>query len=338
MTHLEKAYLDIVPVYSFLLFLLGGLAVFMLRPPVVVITDDVFSAVYGTRREHFKRIEMSAQLFRRVKLVRVSEKAELDAIIFAVRDAARRPVSAVFPYRYYEAARLYAAQNPKTPVVVMAGQNKTPANNSPAVEGDGALVFIKEDEAADFYHAGLCAALLSTQKDSEGAANNQADTNKTILMIVNGDASLRAGDIFERGLRDRGSGASCVFKEMNDNYPINDLSCVAIWGQASAFLYSSTENEIPVIVFSWIDPDFASPNVKIIVDDSPLQLLPAVIKSLGKGDVKRVLRAGNNVEIFVPSVFKIMTLRTDSLPLVLRLNIAARLPVNSAASGTGGRT
>jgi hypothetical protein len=338
MTQLEKSYLDIVPVYGFLLLLFGGAIFFTLRPAVVVVTDDVFSAVYGIRREHFKRIEMSVRLFRRVKLARVSESAEIDAITFAVQDAARRPVSAVFPYRYYDAAQRYAAQNPGTPVVVLAGQNKTPANASPAAEGSGALVFIKEDEVHDFYRAGLCAAIFSANKAAAMTISRQTDNNKTILMIANENVSPQTENFFEQGLRKGGSGASCVFKAMNDNYPTAELSCIVIWGPASTFLYSNTENNIPVIAFSWIDTAFASPNIKIIIDDSPLQLLPEIIKSLGGGNVKRTLKAGNNVEVFIPSTFKVMTLRTNSLPLALQLNIALKLPVNSAEPGINGQT
>jgi hypothetical protein len=338
MTRLERTYLDTVPVYGFLLLLLGGAIFFTLRPAVIVVTDDVFSAVYGTRREHFKRIEMSVRLFRRVKLVRISESAELDAIIFAVQDAARRPVSAVFPYRYYEAAQRYAARNPKTPVLVLAGRHKTPGNASPAVEGSGALVFIKEDEAADFYRAGLCAAIFSAHKATALSLNRQTDINKTILIIAAENASTQTEDIFEQGLRKGGSGASCVFKTMNDNYSTSDLSCIALWGPASNFLYSSTENDIPVIIFSWMDPEFSSPNIKIVIDDSPLQLLPEILKLLGRRNVKRTLLAGSNVEVFIPSTFKVMSLRTNSLPLALQLNIALKLPVNGAASGINGRT
>ncbi|MDR2658426.1 MAG: hypothetical protein LBC27_00335 [Spirochaetaceae bacterium] len=331
MTHLEKTYFDTVPVYGFLLFLLLGAVLFMTRPAVVVVTDDVFSAVYGIRREHLKRIEMSVRLFRRVRLVRISENAEIDAVVFAVQDAGRKLAAAVFPYRYYDAALRYAAQNPRTPAVVMSGQNITPAGAPPA-EGGGALLFIKEDEAADFYRAGLCAAFFSARQAETFSLAAKADGEKSILIISNEIVAVRMRDFFEQGLRSGGSKATCVFKGLNDNYPINELSCITLWGPANTFLYSGTENRVPVIIFSWIDPEFTSPNVKIIVDDSPLQLLPAILKALGEGGVKRNLREGNNVEVFIPSTFKVMTLRANnSLPLVLRLNIIAKLPVSGAA-------
>jgi hypothetical protein len=155
-------------------------------------------------------------------------------------------------------------------------------------------------------------------------------------MISNEPDAAQAKDFFERGLRGGGSEASPVFRTVSENYPVNDLSCIALWGAAGTFLYSSTENEVPMIIFSWIDPEFSSPNVKIMVDDSPLQLLPAIMKSLGTGDVRRRLRPGNDIEIFIPSSFKVSTLRTKSLLLAVRLNIAAALPVKESSGETGG--
>jgi hypothetical protein len=326
MTHLERTYLDTLPVYAFLLFLFGGTAVFMLRSPVVVITDDVFSAVYGPRREHLKRMEMSARLFRRVKLARIFEDAELDAVVFAAEDAARKPFAAVFPYRYYNAALRYAEENPKIVSVVMSGLNAVPSDSSPEREGR-AIFFIKQDQTSDFYRAGLCAAFLSGRTARPLMLPKRDDSSKHILVIKNEKTSGEAGDFFEQGIRRGGSGAQGIFKGINDNYPLDNLSCVVFWGPSNGFLYSSTENEIPNIVFSWLDPDFISPSAKIIIDDSPLELLPAVVKSLRQGDVKKKLRAGESAEAFVPSSFKIMSLRTGSLPLALCLGVAAKLPL-----------
>ncbi|MDR2097359.1 MAG: hypothetical protein LBP37_02445 [Spirochaetaceae bacterium] len=325
MTHLDRVYLDALPVYAFLLFLLGASAVFTLRSPVVVVTDDVFSAVYGPRREHHKRIEMSVRLFRRIKLVRISESAEIDAVVFAADDAARMPLAAVFPYRYYDAALRYAALNPKTVPVVLAGLNTISFDLKPEQKGNPVL-FIKQDENTDFYRAGLCAAFLSGREARPFLFPKKNDGGKTVLVIKNEKSSGQADSFFEQGMRKGESGASSVFKGINDNYPLSELSCFVLCGPSNGFLYSSTENEIPNIVFSWIDPDFSSPTTKIIIDDSPLQLLPVIVKSLRRGEVKKRLRAGENTEAFVPSTFKIMCLRTGSLPLILSLGIAANLP------------
>ncbi|MDR2444362.1 MAG: hypothetical protein LBD44_00295 [Spirochaetaceae bacterium] len=322
MTHLEKIYLGTVPVYALLLFLLGAGAVFMARSPVVIVTDDAFSALYGAHREHFKRIEMSVQLFRRVRLVRMSSDAELDAVVFAVQDAARNSLAAIFPYRYYNAALRYAGTNPRSATVVIAGLSSVPSGTAEEQER-AAILFVKQDESYDFYRAGLCAALLSGRSASFA---KQPDDDKSVLIITNEKNSAEAGNFFERGLRQGGSGASCVFRGISDNYPIENLSCVAFWGQSSGFLYHSAENSLPNIVFSWLEPDFFSPNVKIIIDDSPLQLLPLIVRSLKDSNLKNRLAAGEDAEVSIPSTFKVMALRTASIPLMLSLNIASHLP------------
>jgi hypothetical protein len=323
MTHLERYYLDFLPVYAFLLFLFGGTAVFMLRSPVVVLTDDVFSAVYGPSREHIKRMEMSLRLFRRVKLTRISEDAELDAIVFAVEDAARKPLAAVFPYRYYNAALRYAAENPKIVSVVIAGLNAVSVASNP--EEKRSIFFIKQDEKIDFYRAGLCAAFLSSRTAHPFLLPKTDDGEKSVLVIKNEKTADQAESFFEQGLRKGGSGASSVFRGINDNYPLKNLSCAVFWGPSNGFLYSGVENKIPNIIFSWIDPGFSSPNVKVIIDDSPLELLPSIVKSLRQGNIKKTLQAGESAEAFAPSTFKIMSLRTASLPLALYLSIAVKL-------------
>jgi hypothetical protein len=312
MTLFEKVYLDVVPVYAFVLFLISSSAVFMLRSPVVVITDDVFSAVYGPRREHVKRIEMCARLFRRIKLARIAENAELDAVVFAVQDAGRGALAAVFPYRYYDAALRYAALSGEAATVVMAGLNKTPSAPEGAPSG---VLFVKQDEEADFYRAGLCSALFSARRATPLTLPAENDEGKNILVMTGRNSSQDARDFFERGLRRGGSRAHCDFITGSSGYYRPDFSCVVFWGPANDFLYGSVENTIPNIIFSWIDPEFSSPNVKVIIDDSPLQLLPAIVKPLLLRGAKERVEAGENMEIAVPSAFKTMCLRTGSLPL-----------------------
>ena len=334
MTPFEKIYLGTVPVYALVLFLLGAGAVFMARSPVIIVTDDAFSAVYGARREHFKRIEMSVQLFRRIKLVRMADEAEIDAVVFAVQDASKNPFAAIFPYRYYDAALSYSEANPRVATVVPAGLNSVQAGAG--AERDGAILFVKQDESSDFYRAGLCAALLSGRTASFAKV---PDDDKSVLVITSEKNSPEAGSFFERGLEQGGSGASSVFRGINDNYPLTNLSCVVFWGQANGFLYNSAENSLPSIVFSWLEPGFSSPNVKIIIDDSPLELLPVVVKSLKEVSVKNRLAAGEDAEVLVPSTFKVLALRTSSLPLTFSLAVQAsqRVPYPLRGSKPGVR-
>jgi hypothetical protein len=326
MNHLERICRETVPFYGFLLFLLVAGPVFLLRSPIVVVTDDVFSAVYGPRREHLKRIEMSVRLFRRVKLARIADEAETDAVMFAVQDAARRPLVAVFPYRYYDAALRYASANPASTTAVISGTNDVSASGASAL-------FVKQDEEADFYRAGLCAALFSARVAEPFKLTETEDGDKKVLVINGRNSPVPGREAFERGLRDGGSNAACDFRTVTSGYSTANLSCAALWGPANDFLYGSPENAIPAIIFSWIDPAFSSPNVKIIIDDSPLQLLPAIVRSLSGGagkSLKARIAAGADAEILVPSAFMLMSLRTASLPLSALLAVRANIPIKFA--------
>jgi hypothetical protein len=325
MTRLERICRETVPFYGFLLFLFIAGSVFLLRSPIVVVTDDVFSAVYGPRREHLKRIEIAVRLFRRVKLARIADEAETEAVMFAVQDAARCPLVAVFPYRYYDAALRYAQANPASTTAVISGTNDVSASGAPAL-------FVKQDENADFYRAGLCAALFSARLAEPFKLTTTEDGDKKVLVINGRNSPAQSREAFERGLRDGGSSAACDFRTATSGYSTSNLSCAALWGPANDFLYGSLENTIPEIIFSWVDPAFLSPNVKIVIDDSPLQLLPAIVRSLSGGagkSLKARLASGESAEILVPSAFMLMSLRTGSLPLSAFLAAASRQKLSS---------
>lgn len=334
MTKLEKMILDAVPVFALLVFLLGAASVLMLRPTVVIVTDDYFSALYGVRREHLKRIEMSAQMFRLVKLARVADEAETDAVVYAVRRAARNAKAAIFPYRYYEAALRYADSAPQTVPIVLLGLNHVPDAASRPEDGEeGArtgIVYVRQDEEADFYRAGRIAAILST-RDNKGAL--VPDTNMTVLAISHEQNGADTEAVFQQGLRDGGSGAACVWRRAGDSYPEDGLSCMVIWGPASGLLYNSLETVTPSVVFSWIDPAFTSANVKVVIDDSPLQLAPAVTAAV-TGRTRAQLLRGEDADIRLPSTFKAMSMRSGHPLNAVRLNAAVMTRMPRAAVGT----
>jgi hypothetical protein len=303
MTKLEKYCSDILPFYALLLLFLGAGGIFLLRAPALVVTDDLFSAVYGVSREHFRRIETSLRLFRMVRLVRIADGAELDAVVIAVQDASPRPFCAVFPYRYSEAARRYAEENGATPVVLIAGRN-TPLD-------EGGRLVVKTDQVSDSYRAALCAALFSKN-----------DSFKTVLVINEKNMNEETNVAFEEGMAAGGSGAKLVFRARNDSYSFSDVVCAVLWGPANSFLDSSTREVIPTIIFSWIDHTYTSNNTKVVIDDSPLQLLPQIVKSLNKKATKDALRSGESVTMLAKSRFKVLNFKVGSAKLAFLLNFA----------------
>jgi hypothetical protein len=209
----------------------------------------------------------------------------------------------------------HAELNGETATVVMTGLNPPP-DGAPS---GGPVLFVKQDEAADFYRAGLCSALFSAKEARPLTLPAVNDDGKKILVITGKYSSPEAHASFERGLKNGGSGASGDFITGNSGYRGIGFSCIVLWGPSNDFLYSAAENTTPNIIFSWLDPEFTSPNVKVIIDDSPLQLLPAIVGSLAQNGAKNRLESGGDMEITIPSAFKTICLRTGSLPLSFML-------------------
>ncbi|MDR2103980.1 MAG: hypothetical protein LBP42_07760 [Treponema sp.] len=80
-----------------LLVFFGGL--FYFRPPVLLVSDAAFEALYGTRRAWEKRIFLSLRFFRQIKIVLAAENAGADMLIFAVEEVHNAPYCVLFPNR-----------------------------------------------------------------------------------------------------------------------------------------------------------------------------------------------------------------------------------------------
>jgi hypothetical protein len=86
-------------------------------------------------------------------------------------------------------------------------------------------------------------------------------------------------ETFVRGLREQGFTAPPIFVDRGTEYTFPDgLSCVVMTSPAD----NSLENrgDIPIILFSWIDPGLSSQAVKLIFDDSPWALAFESAKAL----------------------------------------------------------
>jgi hypothetical protein len=170
-----------------------------------------------------------------------------------VDTAAKKPLGVIFPYRYYEGARLYAAQAPELPVIVQAGTAR-PKNS----EGDE-IIYIETDKKTDFYRAGRCAAAFALRSDG------------IVLFIQGAEVTQEDRAAFIQGLRQQGYENNPTFIQNTVEFQSNNnYSCTVIAGAAINFLNSNPA--MPIIAFSWIDPAVTSQSVKLIFDDSPWAL------------------------------------------------------------------
>jgi hypothetical protein len=259
-----KTYKSVKKSFFYIIVIVVGIlsaGVFFFRAPVLLVTDAAFDALYGPKRALVKRVEVSLRLFRRVVPVLVPDSVGPDIVAFTVGEAARSPYCVLFPYRYQAGAARYVGEAPGVPVFVLGGGQvqKTDAED---------VVFIQTDTRTDSYRAGLCAALLARESAGE--------------IVVYGQVTAEWREAFLAGLREDGVERVVKYFSVTEDYiDIQKVACVVMNGQATVFLEQN--HDIPVILFSWLDPALTSQAIKVVFDDSPWALLARVAHGKEEG-------------------------------------------------------
>jgi hypothetical protein len=244
-----------------------GTGIFFSRPPILIVTDPFFDALYGQWRIREKRLILSFQFFRPVKPVVIGENADQDMVPFGVEAASARPYCVLFPFRYGEGARRYAGKHPGIPAAVLGGRLAPP-------QGEENLLFFGTDTVLDLYRAGLCAAAF-IQPEEE--------------VFVFPDLLLSGDDrkAFLEGLQAGGYTKAPFYMNVYVDLSSRRGISVVMTGPSPSFLEGRVK--IPVILFSWMDPAVSSGDVKLVFDDSSWALAPEVIKILGQNGEGRVV-------------------------------------------------
>ncbi|MDR0375044.1 MAG: hypothetical protein LBH85_04895 [Treponema sp.] len=302
MAKLRKTPQKIFAAAAALAFFIAG-AVFYNRRPVLIVSDRQFNLIYGKQRALITRLATQARLFRPVKEVIVGENAGADLVSLAAQSAVKAPYCALFPYRYYEGAEYYAREMPHIPVAALgdAGQK--------APEG---VIFIATDVETDLYRAGRCAAILAQSATDSAAADSPAEAKSRVMVMQRKTLAEDQRQIFLQGARDEGFTGVPAYLAPNGKYrPAEKTAAVVILGNGTSFL---EENEnAPVILFSWVDPEATSSWVKMIFDDSPWALAIPAVEMARKGE--------NGV---LPSRPRLLDGRVESRELRIRLKKAAQ--------------
>jgi hypothetical protein len=247
-----------------LILLLSGIfaLVFLLRAPVLIVTDAPFIELYGQKRLRKVNREAELALLRRVKPVIIAESAGADVIALAVETAAAKPYCVLVPYRYEEGAARYIEQFPQIPVAVQDGRRD-------GVLADERLILIKTDRDTDFYRAGLCAGILGSKSDDK--------------ILVFKELAMRELDktAFIQGLHFQGVETAPFYINAVDVNQVKGFSCALIIGAAAD--YFNVNPKMPVILFSWLDPALTPRDAIILFDDSPHALAVSAVKiAVGK--------------------------------------------------------
>ena len=261
----RRKYLIFFTSILILLLTFGSLfALYWVRPPVLIVSDSSFAMLYGPDRLSKAESRISRRFLRRIIQVIVDENAGPDLIAIAVERASQAPIAVLFPHRYIDGARQYMGAYPEIPVWVVT----TMSSRS---QEDEEFSFIGIDVALDLYRAGLCAALLAD--------------GKKVAFISEMSLSDEYREVFQEGLRAQGHLDDPTWGSFYTNYSSDDdLGCVILTGPATDFLEKNLD--VPIILFSWVDPVFTPRAVKVFFDDSMWAMLPKILKSfpLVQGD------------------------------------------------------
>jgi hypothetical protein len=253
---LKKKTLIIAAAAAFLAIIL--LSIYLARSPVIIVTDLSLVMLYGEKRIKAETAKASLPMLRRVKTAGIADDAGEDIVQFAITGISKRPYCVIFPLRFAQAARVYREQHPKIPVVILEGRYSEEANPASfAIGGNTSDYFLyKTDINADFYRAGLAAAVLDRENDGK------------IAVFLEPGIQNQAREAFNRALNDSGKPLQAFFYNNYDQFSgIDNLSCVLLAGVGFEFL--DKNNDIPVIVFSWTNPDFLPFDAVLLFNDSP---------------------------------------------------------------------
>ncbi|MDR0638166.1 MAG: hypothetical protein LBG27_04565 [Spirochaetaceae bacterium] len=242
---------------------LGGAGLFFLaRPPVVIVTDGAFLELYGQKRADTRRYILSAILFRRVVFAVVSEEAGQDSAELVVNAAAKQPFLALFPERYLEGADRYAAAAgeaslaDKTRTVVVDGGEGGGVNI-------GRAESLRIDRETDLYRAGMCAAILA--KDG------------SVVVYYQDSLSNAYRAMLREGLVAAGYTKTPFFYRYSETASQTDIGCAVLLSAVNVNLLAE-QMDVPMILFSWLDPEYTPNGVTVVFDDS----LPAVAGQAAK--------------------------------------------------------
>jgi len=238
--------------------------VFYARPPVLVITEAPFAALYGEARLKQERDSAARTLFRQVKPVVIADGVSPDMVIFAITGVSPRPSCVLFPRSQAAAALRFHEQFPEIPVVVLSGLVLVPELPPP----DGFLCVYGTDRGVDLYRAGLFAGIMGiVPRNLTGQAEIPPESTKTYVLWQDRSIQEAERTLFSQGVRELNPESSVVFINTAAQMPdVKGIACMTLTSAGAEYLERNAS--IPLILFSWLDPALIPREVVIQFDDS----------------------------------------------------------------------
>ena len=253
--------------------------IFFTRAPILIVTDALFTALYGEERIQQQRRWASLTLFRQVKPVMVADGASPDMIMMAIFEAASRPYMVLFSNYHSAAAQRFHTDFPATPAVLISGISSPQPSLSP-----GELFHVYTiDLHTDMYRAGILLGILA------GLWNNpeqQAESPIRHNFAVWADNSVTSEhhELFAMGVREEDPEASVVFANRLSDIPdaeiLSGLVLTVPGGE-----YFNNNPQMPVILFSWLNPGFTPREVSVQFDDSPWGMIVPAVRKAEQGEL-----------------------------------------------------
>jgi hypothetical protein len=281
----------LIAVLSLVLAVLVVYTVFLARRPVLVVVDESFLMLYGEKRAKREISLSSLDLFRKIKPVPVEDDAGEDIVLVAVNETSKRPYCVIFSLRFARAARLFREQSPQIPAIILEGRYPEASNPSSfAIGSDLDDYFLyKTDISADFSRAAQAVLILDREK------------NGKIVIFTDTNTQSQAKEAFSQVLNELGKTNQTLFLTNFSQFnAADDISCVLMAGSGSE--YMDKHKDVPVILFSWIDPEFLPVDTVLVLNDSPPALLAQAVRMAGvgmtKGQIlsKTVILRGNGID------------------------------------------
>jgi len=269
----------------------------------LVVSDEPFTLLYGSRRTKIRQVTAAIAAGRRVKQVMIAEAAGTDLLVLALEEADPRPWCVFFPYRYADGARRFHEQNPEIHTILLYGrvaQSGGRPTLAPDSESTGLFFEFSTDKKLDLYRTGRFAAILGGKKTG-------------IIPVFIHRSDINAGkDAFLQGF---GGSIPELEPRFYDSYAAfnvsGDFPLVVIAGSGAE--YFDKNPQPPCILFTWLDPSLTSAKTLIIMDDSVwAQLIPAL------NMVKKGLKSG-----LIPSKPLIFSTRVADNGVLRQLRKAA---------------
>jgi len=247
---------------GFLAVLASAVLLFLLRAPVVLVSDEQFETLHGKRRDGIARLATSVALWRKVELAIVAPSAPPEAAAEAA--AAYGPACAVFPFRYAAGADSFAARFPEIPAIVTnAVPRADGADGAAGAAGAGRVLSASVDGYADWRRAGRAAGILCA-----------AETVPAFLTEKDGSPpspELQAS--FAEGLASVGYSGVPIILRSGTAVPVGaKIGCLVLAAASPAARLAEFPG-IPLIIFTWLDSALLPGNAAVVFDDSPWALL-----------------------------------------------------------------